>query len=123
MDTSVKVGLRNIWYVTGGGNQDMSTITNTALTLTATGDSDEYTITQTTGSGVSVTLASGTSDVNETIGGAVTPTSYPLTWHEFVDITHTKFTIRPYDESIDNGVPIYVPPVLDANSFEVGTLP
>ena len=129
MDPMVKLGYKNSWYVTGSGNTNMNLITNTELSLTSTGTEDEYTITQVIGAdltpaGVNVTMASIHHDLSyETIGGVSTVTGVPMTWFEFPNMVHAKFTMRPYDEHLDNGVPIYVPPSLPADQFEQVTLP
>ena len=101
-DTAVKLGLQNSWYVTGAGNTNMNIITNTQISLTATGAQDEYTITQVIGSGmvgagVTVTLASIYYDLShETIDGQSTVTARPMTWFEYPGTNPSKFRIRPY---------------------------
>ena len=96
----------------------MNEITNTQLTLTSTSSDDEFNITQVISAGfgpvgVTVTMISITDHFNyETIGDVSTVTAVPMTWFEFPDMARANFTIRPYDENLDNGVPIYVPPAL-----------
>ena len=80
----------------------MNIITNTQISLTATGAQDEYTITQVIGSGmvgagVTVTLASIYYDLShETINGQSTVTARPMTWFEYPGTNPSKFRIRPY---------------------------
>lgn len=101
-DNAVKLGLQNSWYITGSGNTNMSSITNTQLSLTSTGAQDEYTITQVIGpgltpAGVSVTLASISYDHSyETVGGVSTITAIPMTWFEFPGTHPSKFRIGAY---------------------------
>ena len=128
MDSTVKLGYKNSWYVTGSGNTNMNAITNTQVKLVSTGTQSEFNITQVIGgglnpAGVTVTLQSIHYDLSiETIDGAPgTVTGVPMTWFEFPNMIHANFTIRPYDEYLDNGVPLHVVPGLPL--IGVGTLP
>ena len=103
-DTNISIGFYNIWYGTGAGNTNMNLNSNVDVKLTSTGITDEYYVTQTTPSGVTLTLARVEFTHDSTLDANGGVTSWPMTWYEFPNLEKAKFIIRMYDSDIDPAI-------------------
>ena len=105
---NISLGFYNVWYVLNSGNQNMNLNSVVDCTLTSTGQPDEYYITQQTATGITVTLSRVTFTHDSTFDSSGNNTSWPMTWYQTPDLSLSKFIIRPYDEAVDDPVPIHV---------------